>query len=227
MLRVAIAEDDFRVADIHEKFLQKISKVKLVGKVQNGRETIKLVKSRQIDLILLDIYMPDMMGTELIDKIKKYNPSVGIIMISAANEKPIIEATIQQGVFDYIIKPVKIERFIAAIERFKNAKSQLEESQVIEQTFLDQYFGYVDSKQKLGQKETPKGIDPLTLEKVKMIINKCNKGMTAEEIGERMGASRTTARRYLEYLISIEEGKAELEYGDVGRPERKYYLYKN
>ncbi len=48
--------------------------------------------------------------------------------------------------------------------------------------------------------------------------------MTAEELGEKMGASRTTARRYAEFLVSREEALAELEYGIIGRPERKYYL---
>ncbi|MCI4139764.1 DNA-binding response regulator, partial [Bacillus vallismortis] len=49
-------------------------------------------------------------------------------------------------------------------------------------------------------------------------------GLTAEELGEKMGASRTTARRYAEYLVSTEEARAELEYGIIGMPERKYYV---
>jgi CitB family two-component system response regulator CitT len=51
-----------------------------------------------------------------------------------------------------------------------------------------------------------------------------NNGINAEDLSEHLGASRTTARRYLEYLISTGKAKAELEYGIVGRPERKYYL---
>ncbi len=226
MIKVAIAEDDFRVAEIHEKFLHKVDGVKLVGKARSGKETLTLVQSKKIDLILLDIYMPDMLGTDLIEKIKKMDQSIGIIMISAANEKPMIEKAIQLGIFDYIIKPVKMERFIAAVERFKQAKNKLEATLEVEQSILDEYFGYQTVPQQTSShKDTPKGIDPLTLEKVKKILTNYNTGMTAEEIGEKMGASRTTARRYVEYLISIGEGKAELEYGDVGRPERKYYLY--
>ena len=127
MIKVAIAEDDFRVAEIHEKFLHKVDGVKLVGKARSGKETLTLVQSKKIDLILLDIYMPDMLGTDLIEKIKKMDQSIGIIMISAANEKPMIEKAIQLGIFDYIIKPVKMERFIAAVERFKQAKNKGDE----------------------------------------------------------------------------------------------------
>ncbi len=69
----------------------------------------------------------------------------------------------------------------------------------------------------------PKGIDRLTLEKVRHLLQEQQDGITAEALGKQFGASRTTSRRYLEYLISIDEAKAELEYGIVGRPERKYW----
>jgi len=47
--------------------------------------------------------------------------------------------------------------------------------------------------------------------------------LSAEEIVDIMGASRAKARRYLEYLVSTEKLKAEVSYGSVGRPERKYF----
>lgn len=70
----------------------------------------------------------------------------------------------------------------------------------------------------------PKGIDPLTLQKVIDIMKTVEDGISAEEMGEKMGASRTTARRYLEYITSTGEVTAELEYGIVGRPERRYRI---
>jgi two-component system, CitB family, response regulator CitT len=223
MLKIAIVEDDFRVADIHEKFLLKIADVQVVGKVRSGNEAIAIMKREKVDLVLLDIYMPDSLGTDLIWVMKQLNPTIGIIIISAATEKPMVETSIFSGVFDYIIKPVKMERFIAAVERFQEMKTGLSAKQEFEQTFLDNYFGYKNA-QIISQKSTPKGIDPLTLEKVKGILSFHPFGIAADGIGEKMGASRTTARRYVEYLISIGEAKAELEYGIVGRPERKYYL---
>ncbi|MEH7378742.1 DNA-binding response regulator, partial [Neobacillus drentensis] len=69
----------------------------------------------------------------------------------------------------------------------------------------------------------PKGIDEITLGKVKNALLINNQGLSAEEVGKEIGASRITARRYLEYLSSIKEAKAEVVYGIVGRPERKYY----
>ncbi|MFC0014002.1 MULTISPECIES: response regulator [Allobacillus] len=220
MLRIGIAEDDFRVASIHEGFLSKMNDVKIIFKELNAEDTMKKIKSVEIDLLLLDIYMPDRLGTELINDIRKIKPELGIIMISAATEKEVVKQALQLGVFDYIIKPVTMDRFIETIEKYRKFQLELGKKEEVDQTFLDQYFGF-QSKSELKE-DTPKGIDPLSLQKVNKILKE-EKGITAEEMGKRMGASRTTARRYLEYLISIGECYAELEYGIVGRPERRYY----
>ncbi|PAV30930.1 DNA-binding response regulator [Virgibacillus profundi] len=222
MIKVIIVEDDYRIAGIHEEFLNKISNITVTGKALNGNEAIKQVAATHVDLVLLDIYMPDILGTDIIQELRTINPDIDIIMISAATEADIVKEAIRNGVFDYIIKPVKMERFIETIERYKNVKKRLDAEEDVDQSFLDEYFGHKTDAIP-HEKQTPKGIDPLTLEKVKEIINRIDEGITAEEMGTRIGASRTTARRYLEYLISVGTITAELEYGVVGRPERRYH----
>lgn len=223
LLHVVIVEDDYRVGDIHAEFLSKINGVKVVGKALNGKETLQLVEKLSIDLILLDIFMPDILGTELIRKIRDINPTIDIIMISAATDTSTVEDALRNGVSDYIIKPVKMYRFIETIEKYKRTRSTLNKNVEVDQSFLDHYFGH-QQLEKPASQPTPKGIDPLTLEKIKGIMNTNRLGITAEEMGVKIGASRTTARRYLEYLISIEICTAQLEYGIVGRPERKYIM---
>jgi two-component system CitB family response regulator len=68
----------------------------------------------------------------------------------------------------------------------------------------------------------PTGIDKLTLEKICSVITEERDGLTAEQVSKAIGASRSTARRYLEYLVSEGRLKADLSYGTVGRPERVY-----
>ncbi|WP_188207942.1 response regulator [Alkalibacillus aidingensis] len=220
MLKVAITEDDYRVASIHEGFLAQVEGCELVFKALTAEDTLEKLKQVEVDLILLDIYMPDRLGIDIIEEIKKISPRIGIIMISAGTDKEIVHKALYKGVFDYIIKPVTMERFVKTVEKYKDFLAQLEQRDEIDQQFLDQYFGH--REQQSQEENTPKGIDPLTLKKVKEILHNEN-GVTAEEMGEQMGASRTTARRYLEYLISEGECHAELEYGIVGRPERRYY----
>jgi two-component system, CitB family, response regulator CitT len=223
MINVLIAEDDFRVASIHEQFLQRIEDVNLMGKSSNAKETLDLLNQHQnIDLLLLDVYMPDKMGTEILPIIRNLHPDVDIIMITAATEKKHLEESLRGGVFHYLIKPVTFEKFTETIEKYIEKKELLNSRNEVDQTIVDHYFGGKQIQPVEKKIHYPKGIDPLSLEKVRDIINRLDTGITAEEMGERMGASRTTARRYLEYLASTNEVIAELEYGIVGRPERKY-----
>lgn len=93
----------------------------------------------------------------------------------------------------------------------------------VSQSMIDHIFGN-GVKTALPAEDLPTGINSITLRKIKEALQTASEGLTAEELGGKMGASRTTARRYAEYLVSKEEAIAELEYGIIGRPERKYYL---
>lgn len=222
MINVLIAEDDFRIASIHEQFLHKMEGVTVAGKSQNAKETLEMLEqNNNIDLILLDVYMPDKMGTEILPIIRNQYPNVDIIMITAATEKNHLEESLRSGAFHYLIKPVSVEKFTNTIKKYIDNKQLFKSRNEVDQTLADYYFG---DHQKLPDEKVyyPKGIDPLSLVKVREIMKEMPSGITAEEMGDRMGASRTTARRYLEYLSSTNEVTAKLEYGIVGRPERKY-----
>ncbi|OIK10410.1 response regulator [Bacillus sp. MUM 116] len=222
-IKVVIAEDDFRIADIHEKFLQKFKQIEVVGKALNGEQTLQLIKNEQPDLLLLDVYMPDMLGAELLPIIRESSPKMGIIMVTAATDKVFLEKAISYGVENYLIKPVNRERFDEVIFEYIKKHTLLMSNQEVNQSYVDLLFG--KNKMERSGKSTglPKGIDEITLGKVKAVLYEKRDGLSAEEVGQEIGASRITARRYLEYLASIKEAKAEVVYGIVGRPERKYY----
>jgi len=223
MIRVVIAEDDFRVASIHERFLTKIEGVQVVGKALTGEETLKCLEKEHADLLLLDIYMQDQLGTDLLPIIRQKHPHLDVIMITAASEKELVETSLRNGVIDYIIKPVTLERFKSTLEYYKKRRQLLDAHTEVNQEIIDAIFGHTHRTAKPGE-GLPKGIDPLTLQKVIDILKTVKEGISAEEMGEKMGASRTTARRYLEYITSTGKAAAELEYGIVGRPERKYRI---
>lgn len=228
MIQILIVEDDYRLADIHQRFLMEVDYVNIVGKALTGKEAINLASKNEIDLVLLDLYLPDMMGIEVIHELRKHKPDMDVIIISAASEKEIVGKLIRSGIFDYIIKPVIKERLTETMERYQKIQSKLLAQNIVEQGVLDNYFGIsVEKELELELiNTTPKGIDPLTLEKVQEIMQEIQQGITAEKLGERIGASRTTARRYLEFLIAQGEIIADLEYGTIGRPERIYFMNK-
>jgi CitB family two-component system response regulator CitT len=122
MLRVAIAEDDFRIAQVQERFLLEVDGVEVVGKALNAKETLQMLKETKVDLLLLDIYMPDEMGTDLLPKIRAQFPQVDVIVVTAATEKNIVEICLRNGVVNYLIKPVMMESFINAIKQYQEKK---------------------------------------------------------------------------------------------------------
>jgi two-component system, CitB family, response regulator CitT len=222
-IKVAIAEDDFRVADIHEKFLKKFKEIEVIGKSLNGEQTLQILTEKIPDLLILDVYMPDMLGSDLLPIIRERFPKLGIIMITAATDKAFLEKALGYGVEHYLIKPVNRERFDEVILEYIKKHTLLTSRQDIDQNYVDHLFG-IKKIEKVGKGTgLPKGIDEITLGKVKNTLQVKKQGLSAEEVGKEIGASRITARRYLEYLSSIKEAKAEVVYGIVGRPERKYY----
>ncbi|ASK62652.1 DNA-binding response regulator [Virgibacillus phasianinus] len=220
MINVVIAEDDFRVAQIHEAFLGEISGVHLLGKAINASDTLKLLDSNSVDLLLLDVYMPDQLGTDLLHKIRLAHPGIDIIMITASNDKSFLEKALEYGVFQYLIKPVQLEQFKQTMEQYRKKKRFIDSTSKVNQEVLEQLFGNHAKKE---IKTLPPGIDSLTLGKVIELIQSNSDGLTSENVGQKMGASRTTARRYLEYLVRIDQVRAESVYGIVGRPERRYF----
>ncbi|MGM9988062.1 MAG: response regulator [Bacillaceae bacterium] len=227
IIEVLIVEDDTRIAEIHRRFVEKINGYKVIGIATTKQEAIELATILEPTLILLDIYFPDMNGLDFIKFIKGNLQQTHLIMITAAKEGPTISKAISIGVYDYIVKPVLFERFKETLVRFHHFYRELTllttKDTSLSQSDVDQLFSTKDVGNYITTISTlPKGIDKLTLDKVKAFVRASNHGLTAETVGIQCGVSRTTARRYLEYLVSIGAIITELSYGMVGRPERIY-----
>ncbi|KGA97533.1 transcriptional regulator [Alkalihalobacillus alcalophilus ATCC 27647 = CGMCC 1.3604] len=219
-MNVLISEDDYRVADIHRQYLQNIQGVNVIAVAKTAQETLELVQLKQPDVVLLDVYLPDELGINIMDDLRKACLGLQIVLITAATDKEVLQKAYQYGVVDYLVKPIALERLADAVAKAKKNRQLLHTSNDVTQQLLDEIFQPMVKKAK--EPDLPKGIDQLTLEKVKALLKQQTEGITAEALGHLFGASRTTSRRYLEYLISIDEARAELVYGIVGRPERKY-----
>ncbi|KRF53963.1 transcriptional regulator [Bacillus sp. Soil768D1] len=223
-IRAVIAEDDFRVADIHEKFLKNFEEIEVVGKAVNAKKTLRILEQKSPDLLLLDVYMPDQLGTDLLPSIRQKFPNVDIIMITAATEKEQLEKALHYGVENYLIKPVEMKRFNQVIVEYLKKAHLMQSKQDIDQDFVDLILKKGSSTLEINDGPAlPKGVDEITLTKVMEVLEISDIGLSAEQVSSQIGASRTTARRYLEYLISVKKCKAEVIYGVVGRPERRYY----
>ncbi|MED1478999.1 MULTISPECIES: response regulator [Bacillus] len=224
MIKVLIAEDDFRIAAIHESYIQKVQGFQVAGKAKSAKDLWEALQKEQVDLILLDVYMPDELGTNLLPLLRERHPEVDVIIITAATETMLLRDALHYGVVHYLIKPVTAQKFTQVLTEYKEKRELINSKEEVNQTMIDLFFGQIqEESQQKDERDLPTGINSLTLDKVKTFMATEMNGITAEELGEKMGASRTTARRYVEYLVTTGECRAELAYGIIGRPERKYY----
>lgn len=123
MIHIAIAEDDFRVAQIHERLIKQLDGFKIIGKAANAKETLALLKEHKADLLLLDIYMPDELGTALIPDIRSQFPEVDIMIITAATETQHLQEALRAGIAHYLIKPVTADKFRQVLLQYKEKGS--------------------------------------------------------------------------------------------------------
>ncbi|MDM5292579.1 response regulator [Peribacillus simplex] len=227
-IEVLIVEDDLRIAEIQRLFIEKIEGFKAIGIASSYVEAKSFIEIMQPDLLLLDMYFPDMNGLDILKDIKQQSKQMDVIMITAAKEIEKVQEAIKIGIFDYIIKPVAFERFKQSLCRYKEYYIKLSELEKgnfpVTQQQVDKLLRKEMNDKDRTQTSLPKGIDRMTLEKVMVVLGKASPGLTAEIVAKEIGVSRTTARRYLEHLMSEEKIEADLTYGTVGRPERVYAI---
>ena len=223
-LRVLIIDDDIRIAEIHRRYVEKTQGFEVVGIANNLEDAQSQLDVLEPDLLLLDIFFPEGNGLEFLKKARMHNQQVDVIPITAAKEVHLFNEALHGGVFDYILKPVVFARFQATLERYKQTKNQLSNIDQLNQSEIDIALQTVRSGDLREFSELPKGIDRLTLEKVQHVFSSLQgSGLTSEEVASQIGASRTTVRRYLEYLVSQIILDVDVSYGGVGRPERRYF----
>lgn len=223
--RVLIAEDDVRIADLHRRFTERVAGCEVVGVAHRLDDARDMVEALEPHLLLLDLYFPEGQGTELLREIRAKNMEVDVILITAAREVGALKEALRGGVFDYLIKPVTAERFHDCLNKFCAYREHLRSGSTIEQQDVDILLHPAVRHTPGAMPTLPKGIDPLTLSKVRSVFATApaGAGHSAEDVAEQLGVSRSTARRYLEYLISESTLFADVVYGSVGRPERRYF----
>lgn len=226
-IQVLIIEDDFRVAEINRQYVNQVEGFQAIFIAKTGDEALSYLENTSTlpELILLDVYLPDREGLSLFWEIRKNHYEIDIIMVTAAKEVTTIQETLRGGVFDYIVKPVDFIRLERTLKKYNNQRRVFASRTELEQEEIDQLTGLEKEAALKNSTDSkfPKGIDHLTLDKIRNVLHSGDEqGITALQMGEVVGVSRSTSRRYLEYLVSLNEAEAQLKYGEIGRPERRY-----
>ena len=219
MIKVLVVEDDPMVAELNHRYINRIAGFLFCGIASNGDEALKVLSEQQIDLVLLDIFMPNMNGLELLSKIRQQNYGVDVIVVSAARDNKSIKSALRNGAVDYLIKPFEFERLQTALVAFKKRLQLINKQLNVSQSDLDQQIFSGISQITV---ELPKGLDRNTIKRVWDEILQTEGEFTAETMAVSVGLSPVSIRKYLKHFQNTDLLSAEVSYGAVGRPVYRY-----
>ncbi len=219
MRDVLVVDDDFMVAEIHRRFVERVDGFRAVGVARNGEEALRAVRELRPQLILLDVYLPDMTGLDVLQRLRSEGDRVDVIMITAARELDTVRGALDGGAADYLIKPFEFPQLEAKLQAFAARADALQSAAGADQTLIDALFG---GPSVATAKVMPKGLGTETGELVLAAVRTAGE-VSAAECADLVGISRVSARRYLEHYLGTGALELRLQYG-VGRPERRYRI---
>ena len=218
MRDVLVVDDDFMVAEIHRRFVERVDGFRAVGVARTGAEALSAARELRPQLILLDVYLPDMTGLEVLQRLRSEGDRVGVVMITAARELDTVSGALDGGAADYLVKPFEFPQLRAKLQAFAARADALEAAGGVDQSLIDSLFGSAGATPR--QEELPKGLGPETGRLVLEAVRDAGV-VSAADCAAGVVISRDRARRYLEHYLRAGALEIRLQYG-MGRPERRY-----
>ena len=112
MYKVLIVDDEFLARKLLQDYVNKVPDLELAGTAQNAFEAYSFCKEHHVDILLLDIHMPDLNGVELARTLK----NIPVVIFTTAYSEYALESY-EVAAVDYLLKPIALPRFLQAIEK--------------------------------------------------------------------------------------------------------------
>lgn len=231
-LTVLVVEDDFMVASIHTRFVERVEGFRVVGVAATGSQALEETARLSPDVLLLDVHLPDFSGIELLRRLRGRGDDADVIVITAAREADTVRAAAAGGAAHYVVKPFPFEDLAARLDDVRRSREALARiGQRAEgaghrdevQAGIDEVFSHQAGHQagREARERLPKGLSAETARAVLAALQTAGE-LSATECADAIGVSRVSARRYLEHFASTGRIGVRLNYGTAGRPERRY-----
>jgi response regulator of citrate/malate metabolism len=219
LIRVLVVEDEPVAAEAHRQYVDRTPGFATAGVAGTGAVALATLRRTPVELILLDMNLPDTHGIELCRRIRGAGIDVDVLAVTSARELTTVRAAAAHGVVGYLLKPFTYPALRDRLAAYADYRASVTGGgDASGQADIDRVL---DTARPAGAAPLPKGMGRETLDAVVSALRSRN-GLSAAEAADRIGASRITARRYLEYLAGAGLVDRVPRYGGAGRPEHEY-----
>ncbi|GAA1979769.1 response regulator [Kitasatospora viridis] len=215
MIRVLVVDDDYRVAELHARYVTATDGFQVVGTAGSAARALELDRELAPDLVLLDQYLPDRLGSELLPEL-----GADVLMVTAAADAGQVRAALGGGAVGYLIKPFDAAALTDRLAGYARFRLQLGADRTLDQEQVDRALRALHGTDRGGRPRRPR--ETPTGERVAEAVRGAAGPVTASQLATVLGVSRPTAQRYLADLAADGTVRVELRYGAAGRPEHLY-----
>jgi response regulator of citrate/malate metabolism len=217
VISTLIVEDDYHVATIHAAYVRRVGGFEIAGHASTVASAMAEIARTRPALVLLDLYLPDGSGLDLIRGLEPPRPD--FLVITAARDMASVRNAMQLGTVHYLVKPFRFAQLEERLLAYRSLHRKLGQADGAEQHDVDLLFGLLR-----GPGPAAKGKSGPTMAGIRELLQDADDDLSAGEIAETMGISRSTAQRYLSQLAQDGRVELRLHYGSTGRPEHRYRL---
>jgi len=226
ILKVLIAEADPLLQKLYADLIAEESAFTVLKCVSTGPQMFEALRCVDADLVLLDLYLKEFDAANGLDELRKEFPRMDYIVASSGENPELVRKAMCQGVFEFLIKPFSFERLRLALRNYQVYHHSLTgRTRPWQQEDLDMLISMKSRDPSWSNNRAiPKGLQLKCLNEIESLLKESDETFSAQEVGDRLGISRSTARRYLEFLTLSERVVVEFAYRRVGRPEKRYRM---
>lgn len=215
-----IVEDDYHVATIHAAYVRKVRGFAVAGHASTLKTARAEIRRLTPTLVLIDLYLPDGNGLDLVrETLASEGHRPDFLVITAARDVASVRTAMQLGAVHYVVKPFSFTQLEERLNAYRDLHSRFARIDEAEQHDVDALFGLLR-----GPAPLPKGQSGPTMARIRELLQAAPADVSATDIADQVGISRSTAQRYLAEMARQGKIELRLHYGATGRPEHRYRI---
>lgn len=195
-ISVLITDDQVLFAESLQTVLNsRAREIHVVGVVSNGRKAVEFVREHPVDVVLMDVRMPEMDGVEATREILAGHPGIRIVMLTTFRDDDYVYRSLEHGAVGYVLKNTPIEDLIATILAASHGVVQISPDLV--PGIVSHYRN--DATRTVAQGERPRWLTYLT-HREREVLQLMAVGKDNHEIAEQLNLARQTVKNYVSQI---------------------------